>query len=65
MNEKVTAADAYVKTALAQIVLGKPENFQASWDEMQQKLRDMGMEKAGEEVSGLIHDKMVLWGTAK
>lgn len=65
VNEKVTAADAYVKTALAQIVLGKPENFQASWDEMQQKLRDMGMEKAGEEVSGLIHDKMVLWGTAK
>ena len=65
INEKVTAADDYVKTALSQVVICKPEEFDAKWAELQQKLKDMGMEKVGEQVSELIHAKMVLWGVAK
>ncbi len=61
VNEKVTAADEYVKTALAQIVLGEPANFDASWNAMQEKLRKMGLEQAGDELSALIQNKIKLW----
>lgn len=62
LNEKVTAADEYVKTALAQCVLAKPADFDAKWAELQKKLKDMGMEQAGVELSAIIGEKMKLWG---
>ena len=62
MNEKVTAADEYVKTALAQCVLAKPAEFDGKWAELQKKLKDMGMEEAGVELSAIIGEKMKLWG---
>ncbi len=62
LNEKVTAADEYVKTALAQCVLAKPADFEAKWAELQKKLKDMGMEQAGVELTGIIGEKMKLWG---
>jgi putative aldouronate transport system substrate-binding protein len=61
VNEKVTAADDYVKTALSQCVLCKPEEFDTKWAIMQQKLRDMGMEEAGQQLTGIIGQKMKLW----
>lgn len=60
-NEKVSSADEYVKTALAQIVLGKPSDFDAGWKKMQDTLRSMGLDEAGETLSGLIQMKLRLW----
>ena len=61
VNERITAADEYVKTALAQIVLGKPEDFDTKWSEMQTTLKKMGLDKAGDTLSELIAMKMKLW----
>lgn len=62
INDKVTAADDYVKEALTKCVLCKPSEFQHNWDEMVQHLKDMGMEEAGQKVSALIEQKLKLWG---
>ncbi len=61
VNERVTAADEYVKTALAQLVLGKPEDFDKGWADMQATLKSMGLEQAGETLSELIQMKLKLW----
>lgn len=62
INNKVNAADDYVKGALMQCVICKPEQFQSKWNMMVQHLKDMGMEEAGDEVSALIEQKLKLWG---
>lgn len=60
-NEKVTAADEYVKTALSQCVLCEPSEFDAKWAELQNHLIEMGMEQVGKEVTAIIGQKMDLW----
>jgi putative aldouronate transport system substrate-binding protein len=65
VNEKLTVADEYVKNALAQCVLCKPSDFDKKWNEMQQHLRDIGMDTAGDEVTALIKAKLKLWGIEK
>lgn len=61
INEKVTAADEYVKTTLAQLVLGDPEDFDRDWKSMQANLKKMGLDKAGDTLSELIAMKIKLW----
>ncbi len=63
INEKVLAADDYVKSMLPRIILSDPSEFKPQWNTMQQHLKDMGMGNCGKEVSKLIHEKMELWGT--
>ncbi len=61
VNEKVTAADEYVKGALARIVLGKPADFDASWKKMVDELKKMGMEDANTTLTQMIQDKINMW----
>jgi putative aldouronate transport system substrate-binding protein len=61
LNAKVTEADNYMKTALAEIVLGKTGIFDSSWNRIQQNLRRMGIEEANKALTELIQDKLELW----
>ena len=62
LNAKVAEADSYMKNALANIVLGRPENFDAAWQRIQQDLRRMGIEDANRALTAMIQDKLQLWG---
>jgi putative aldouronate transport system substrate-binding protein len=61
LNAIVAEADIYMKTALANIVLGKPEDFDASWQKIQNDLRAMKIEEANRAMTSLIRDKVALW----
>jgi putative aldouronate transport system substrate-binding protein len=61
VNAKVAEADEYIKNALANIVLGKPEDFDAAWENITQNLRRMGIEEANQALTGMIQDKIKLW----
>ena len=61
LNAKVTEADEYMKNALANIVLGRPENFNAAWQRIQQDLVRMGIEDANRAMTRMIRDKVELW----
>jgi putative aldouronate transport system substrate-binding protein len=62
VNAKITEADNYMKNALANIVLGKPENFESSWNKIVDDLRRMGLEGSGKALTDMIKDKIELWG---
>jgi putative aldouronate transport system substrate-binding protein len=62
-NVKITEADNYMKNALANVVLGKPEDFETSWQKIVQDLRRMGIEDMGKIMTKIIKDKMVLWNS--
>jgi putative aldouronate transport system substrate-binding protein len=61
LNAKTTEADDYMKTALSNIVLGRPDNFDAAWDRIQRDLRAMGIEDANRALTELVKDKVRLW----
>jgi putative aldouronate transport system substrate-binding protein len=61
-NAIVTEADNYMKNALANIVLGKPENFDKSWAKIQDDLKKMGIEKANAEMTRMVKEKVAMWG---
>ncbi|MDR0301924.1 MAG: ABC transporter substrate-binding protein [Treponema sp.] len=61
LNAKVTEADEYMKNALANIVLGRPSNFDAAWQKIVQDLRAMGIEDANKALTQLVKDKVKLW----
>jgi putative aldouronate transport system substrate-binding protein len=61
VNAKITEADNYIKNALANIVLGRPENFEAAWNKIVQDLRRMGLEESGKTLTDMIKDKIELW----
>jgi putative aldouronate transport system substrate-binding protein len=63
LNAVTTEADDYMKTALANIILGPPSAFDASWERILQDLRRMGIEEANRQLTALIQEKMRLWGT--
>jgi len=60
-NAKLTEADNYMKNALANLVLGKPANFEDSWQKIIQDLRRMGIEDAGKILTEMVKDKIKLW----
>ncbi|MDR0785499.1 MAG: ABC transporter substrate-binding protein [Treponema sp.] len=62
VNAKVSEADEYIKNALANVVLGKPENFDAAWEDITRSLRRMGIEEANQALTDMIQDKIKLWG---
>jgi putative aldouronate transport system substrate-binding protein len=61
LNARVLAADNYMKTALANLVLGRPENFDAGWERIQRDLVNMGIEDANRAMTQMIHDRVKLW----
>jgi putative aldouronate transport system substrate-binding protein len=62
LNAIATAADDYMKTALANIVLGRPENFDTAWAKIIQDLKAMGIEEANKGLTQMVQDKLKLWG---
>ncbi|WP_163192948.1 ABC transporter substrate-binding protein [Clostridium thermarum] len=54
-------ADDYMQNALAQLILGKPENFDAAWDKIQADLKEMGIHKANEEMTKLTKERIQFW----
>jgi putative aldouronate transport system substrate-binding protein len=60
-NAKITEADNYIKNALANIVLGRPGNFESSWQKIVQDLRRMGLDETGKTLTAMIKDKIELW----
>jgi putative aldouronate transport system substrate-binding protein len=56
-------ADEISEQKITQAILGKPENFDAAWDAIQQELIDAGIEQANEDMTRITQDVMELWGT--
>src|SRR5690625_2048178 len=56
-------ADELVEQKITQAILGDPEDFDAAWEEIQQDLIDLNIEKANEEMTKMDQDTMELWGT--
>lgn len=61
LNAKVTEADEYIKNALANVVLGKPADFDKSWAKIQSDLKAMGIEEANKALTKLVKDKVAMW----
>ena len=61
LQATVVAADNYMKNALANIVLGRADNFEAAWQRIQQDLTRMGIEEANKAMTQMIKDKVELW----
>jgi len=60
-NAIVTAADNYLKNALAVAVLGEPADFESQWQKIVNDLRKIGVEDAGKALTAMIKDKIELW----
>lgn len=56
-------ADEIAEQKITQAILGKPEDFDDAWDEVQDALIDAGIEDANEEMTKITQDIMELWGT--
>jgi putative aldouronate transport system substrate-binding protein len=61
LNAKTSEADDYIKTALSNIVLGRPQDFDIAWDRIVRDLRAMGIEDANRALTELVKDKVRLW----
>ncbi|GKX67844.1 ABC transporter substrate-binding protein [Inconstantimicrobium mannanitabidum] len=53
--------DDYTQKAITQAILGKPADFDKAWDEIQSTLKSYNVDKANEEMSALVKEKMKLW----
>ncbi|NLK21968.1 MAG: extracellular solute-binding protein [Epulopiscium sp.] len=49
------------QAGLPKVVLASPEQFDASWDDLQQQLKDVGVERANVEFTKLVEARMDLW----
>ena len=58
---KVVEADSFVQTALANIVIGNPANFDTAWANMVDGLRRTGIGQANDAMTQLIRDRVRLW----
>lgn len=53
--------DDYIQQAVTQAILGKPENFDKAWDEIQTTLKSYGIDKLNEEMTKLTKERLELW----
>ena len=61
MSDRLSEADEFVKKCLISMITGKPEDFDSSWNKMQETLVDMKINEVGENISMLIKEKIKLW----
>jgi len=61
LNAKVQEADDYMKTALSNIVIGRQQDFDATWEKILSDLRGIGIEEANRALTALVKDKVALW----
>ena len=57
-----TEADDYTTQKITEAILADPADFDSIWEEMQQRLTDMGIEDANAEMTDLTHQRLELWG---
>ncbi len=62
VTNKVNAANDLVREALIQCIISSPEDFDSLWANMVRRLKEMGMEETGEEISQIIEERLKLWG---
>ena len=62
VTNKVNAANDLVREALIQCIISNPEDFDSLWADMVRRLKEMGMEETGEEISQIIEERLKLWG---
>ncbi|MDR1443703.1 MAG: ABC transporter substrate-binding protein [Treponema sp.] len=62
VNALVTEADDLSKSALANMILGRPADFDAAWNKFQADLKSIGIEQANQALTELVKDKLKLWG---
>jgi len=55
-------ADDYTTQAITDIIISKPSEFEKKWTAMQEKLKEMDIEKANADMTDLVKDRMELWG---
>lgn len=56
-------ADDLMEQKITQAILGKPSDFDASWEKMQKELIDMGINEANKDMTKITRNLMELWGT--
>lgn len=54
-------ADDYTTQKITEAILASPDDFDAIWEEMQENLLDMDIEKANEEMTEMTNNRLELW----
>ena len=58
---KVSDADDFVHKSLIECIVNPADEFDERWSAMVKKLKEMGMEEAGDKLSEMIQEKLKLW----
>lgn len=53
--------DDYFKCAIAEAILGKPEDFDMAWEQIQMRLKELGVEKLNNEITKFTKERIELW----
>lgn len=53
--------DDYIQQAVTQAILGKPADFDKTWDDIQKTLESYGVDKLNEEMTNLTKERLELW----
>lgn len=61
LAEILQKANDIVKAGIAKAVLAKPADFDNAWNEMQDKLKAIGIDKANAEFTKLVKQRLELW----
>lgn len=54
-------SEDYIKQAVTQAILGKPEDFDAAWDTIMAKLDEMGVAEANAQMTQYTKDTIAFW----
>lgn len=54
-------SEDYIKQAVTQAILGKPEDFDAAWDKILADLDAMGVQQANEQMTQYTKDTIAFW----
>lgn len=65
LSRKVSDADDFVHKTLIECIVNPADEFDARWSAMVEKLKEMGMEEAGDKLSEMIQEKLELWGVTR
>ena len=60
LNQILSNLNDIAWKGLIDCIVCKPEDFDAKWDEMQQKLKTVGLKKADQEMTALLREELSL-----
>ena len=58
LNQILSNLNDIAWKGLIDCIVCKPEDFDAKWDEMQQKLKTVGLKKADQEMTALLREEI-------